>query len=152
MMRLLIILLLALALPAYGQVYKWTDENGVTHFGNQPPPGQNEEVKIRGSQPGSMSADSATKSDIIRQSRELERRKAEESARREEQRYRERVAEIGDGIEERPDYICQGAENRLKSARDRWDGKKRQGYSIDDEQYYEQLIKDRQRHRDNVCR
>ncbi len=151
-MRLLIPLFVILAFPVSAQVYKWTDENGVTHFGNQPPPGQNEEVKIRGSQPESAGAESFPESDIIRQSRELERRKAAESVRRAEQRYRERVAEIGDGIEERPDYICQGAENRLKSARDRWAGKKRQGYSIDDEQYYEQLITDRQRHRDNVCR
>ncbi|MEO9589692.1 MULTISPECIES: DUF4124 domain-containing protein [Marinobacter] len=151
-MRLLIPLFLILAFPVSAQVYKWTDENGITHFGNQPPPGQKEEVRIRDSQPGSMSADSAAESDIIRQSRELERRKSEESIRRAEQRYRERVAEIEEEYEERPDYICQGASNRLKSARDRWKSKKRQGYSIDDERYYEQLIKDRQRHRDNVCR
>lgn len=151
-MRLLIPLFLILAFPVSGQVYKWTDENGVTHFGNQPPPGQKEEVRIRASQPGSMSAESTAESDIIRQTQELKRRKAEESVREAEQRYRERVAEIGDDIEERPDYICQGAENRLKSARDRWGDKKRQGYSIADERYYEQLIKDRQRHRDNVCR
>ncbi|AHI31267.1 hypothetical protein AU15_07780 [Marinobacter salarius] len=151
-MRLLIPLFLVLALPVYGQVYKWTDENGVTHFGNQPPPGQQEEVRIRDSQPGSMSADSTAESDIIRQSRELERRKAKKSVREAEQRYRERVAEIRDDLEDRPDYICQGAENRLKSAQDRWHDQKLQGYSIADERYYEQLIKDRQRHRDNVCR
>lgn len=151
-MRLLIALFLILAFPVSAQVYKWTDENGVTHFGNQPPPGQQEEVRIRDSQPGSMSADSTAESDIIRQRRELERRKAEESVREAEQRYRERVAEIRDDLEDRPDYICQGAENRLQSARERWENQKKQGYSISDERYYGQLIKDRQRHRDNVCR
>ncbi len=151
-MRLLITLLLILSFPVSAQVYKWTDENGVTHFGSQPPPGQKQELKIRDSQPGSMATNAPIESDIIRQRRELERREAKQAVRDAEQRYRERVADIRDDYEDRPDYICQGAENRLKSARDRWDDKKRQGYSIEDEQYYERLIKDRQRHRDNVCR
>jgi hypothetical protein len=73
----------------------------------------------------------------LRQARELERQRV--SLRNAEAIYRERVTEIQEGYESRPDYIFQGAENR-KNARDRWGGKKRQDFSIDDEQYYEQLL------------
>tara|TARA_Y100001001_G_scaffold151319_1_gene162808 strand:- start:6616 stop:7071 length:456 start_codon:yes stop_codon:yes gene_type:complete len=151
-MRLLIPLLLILSFPVSGQVYKWTDENGNVHFGSQPPPGQNQEVKIRDGQPGSATNDKQVESDIIRQSRELERRKASEAVRDAGQRYSERLSEVREGYANGPDYICQGAENRLQSARERWENQKKQGYSISDERYYEQLIRDRERHRDNVCR
>ena len=39
-MRFLVLLLASLSFSAVAQVYKWTDENGNVHFGNQPPPGQ----------------------------------------------------------------------------------------------------------------
>jgi len=55
-MRLILLLLTALSFPALAQVYKWTDADGNVHFGNQPPPGQSEEVKIRASSPGDMGA------------------------------------------------------------------------------------------------
>ncbi|WP_421921592.1 DUF4124 domain-containing protein [Marinobacter salarius] len=55
-MRLILVFLIALSFPAVGQVYKWTDAQGNVHFGTQPPPGQNDEVKIRDSSPGSMAA------------------------------------------------------------------------------------------------
>lgn len=151
-MRLLIPLLLILSFPASGQVYKWTDENGNVHFGSQPPPGQNQEVKIRDSQSGSATDNKQVESDIIRQSRELERRKESEAVRDAGQRYSERLSEVREDYANRPGYICQGAENRLQSARERWENQKKQGYSISDERYYEQLIRDRERHRDNVCR
>jgi hypothetical protein len=57
-MRLLFLLLATLSFSAVAQVYKWTDENGNVHFGNQPPPGQQEEVHIRESKTGSMVTDS----------------------------------------------------------------------------------------------
>jgi len=53
-MRLILVFLTALSFPAFAQVYKWTDESGNVHFGNQPPPGQQDEVRIRESSPGSM--------------------------------------------------------------------------------------------------
>jgi hypothetical protein len=46
-MRLALLLICTLSFPALAQVYKWTDANGVTHFGSQPPPGQQEQVPIR---------------------------------------------------------------------------------------------------------
>lgn len=53
--RWLLILSLALTAPLSfaeqaqsGKIYKWTDENGVVHFGNRPPEqGQADEVKVR---------------------------------------------------------------------------------------------------------
>lgn len=46
-MRLVLLLICTLSFPALAQVYKWTDANGITHFGSQPPPGQREQVPIR---------------------------------------------------------------------------------------------------------
>ena len=60
------------------QVYKWTDENGVTHFGSQPPPGQNDEVQIRNTHSDTIRESGAPESDIIRQVRELEREKQQQ--------------------------------------------------------------------------
>ncbi|WP_305966903.1 DUF4124 domain-containing protein [Marinobacter salsuginis] len=151
-MRLILLLLIALTPPASAQVYKWTDENGVTHFGSQPPPGTKEEVTIRKNGSGSAGDDASRESDIIRQARELERQKERESLKNAEARHREQVTEIREDYQSRPDYICRGAENRLQSALERWENQKKQGYSISDERYYEQLIRDRERHRDNVCR
>lgn len=58
-MRLLPILFIFFVLPVSAQVYKWTDENGVTHFGSQPPAGQQNEVTIRKSAPGTASVPSS---------------------------------------------------------------------------------------------
>lgn len=56
-MRLLIALFLILAFPVSAQVYKWTDAEGNVHFGTQPPPGEQQEVKIRESKTGPMVTD-----------------------------------------------------------------------------------------------
>lgn len=37
-MKLTVAVLLLISCTAYGQVYKWTDANGVTHFSSEPPP------------------------------------------------------------------------------------------------------------------
>lgn len=71
-MRLLILLLAILSAPVSAQVYKWTDENGVTHFGSQPPPGHHKPVDVKPASGGSAAP--AAESDIIRRARELERR------------------------------------------------------------------------------
>ena len=146
-MRFLILLLISFSFPAVAQVYTWTDENGVTHFGTQPPPGQQESVDIRNNRISNQPP--AAESDIVRRARELERQQQSQAAQRQ---YRQRVQEVQQAYDERPDYICTGAENRLKSVQERWEAVKRQGYSISDQRFYEQQIRDRQRHRDNVCR
>lgn len=149
-MRFLVLLLATLSFSAFAQVYKWTDENGNVHFGNQPPPGQHEEVKIRDTT--SSSSPQTYESDIVRQARELEERKRKERHSNAEQRYQERVAEIKEGYEDRPDYICTGAKNRLKSAEERWEDQQLQGYTLSEKRYHEQRIRDLQRHVNNICR
>ena len=50
--RLLLLVLLAAGLPAVaGQVYSWTDANGVKHFSDSPPPPNvnAQKIKVRGS-------------------------------------------------------------------------------------------------------
>lgn len=132
-MRLILVLLTALSFPAFGQVYKWTDAEGNVHFGTQPPPGQQEEVHIRESKTGPMITD--------RQRAMMEQRDAARATR--SSSYESSNA---DG------YVCTGAKDRVKNWKERWDNVKRQGYSVSDEQYYEQRIKEAERHRDNICR
>ncbi len=154
-MRFAILFLSLISFSAFAQVYKWVDENGNTHFGTQPPPGKQQQVEIRESRPGAMSSNRQygdSESDIIRQSRELERRRQAQAYERAEQRYKNRVSEIRSEQEARPDYICTGAKNRLKSAKDRWSNQKRQGYTVSEQQQHEQRIRDLERHRDNICR
>lgn len=149
-MRFALLLLSLLSFSAFAQVYKWTDENGNTHFGAQPPPGNQQQVDIRPASGGSQ--DSAAESDIIRQARELDRRKQAEALSRAQQDYRQQVGSINERSESRPDYICTGAENRLESARERWQQRKLQGWTISEKRYHEQQIRDAERHRDNICR
>lgn len=148
-MRLILALLLSLSFPAMAQVYKWTDENGNTHFGAQPPPGKQQQVDIRSTPAG---RDVGAKSDIIRQSRALERRNQKKAYERSEERYKGRMHEVRSEYRSRPDYACTGAENSLKSARERWEQQKTQGWTISEKRYYEQRIKDAERHRNNICR
>ena len=45
---LVAIVSLLLALPAFGQIYKWTDSTGKVHYGDKPPEdGRKEELRIR---------------------------------------------------------------------------------------------------------
>ena len=148
-MRFLALLLITLSFPAVAQVYKWTDENGVTHFGTQPPPGQQQAVDVKPASGSGASSDGGAESDIVRRARELERQQQSQAAQRQ---YQRRVQEIEQAYDNRPDYVCTGANDRLKSAKERWAEKKRQGYSIDDERYYQQRIRDAERSRDNLCR
>ncbi|RKR79165.1 DUF4124 domain-containing protein [Marinobacter nauticus] len=149
-MRFLALLLASLSFSAVAQVYKWTDENGVTHFGTQPPAGQQQEVKIRDTI--SSSPDQPVESDIVRRARELEVKNRQERLDNAQQRYEQRVSDIRQGYDNRPDYVCQGAKDRLKSAEERWEDQRRQGYSQSDKVYHEQRIREARRHRDNICR
>ncbi|WP_020207703.1 DUF4124 domain-containing protein [Gilvimarinus chinensis] len=45
-MRLCLLLLIFITLPAAAQLYQWTDENGRTHFSDKPPPGQQVEAPV----------------------------------------------------------------------------------------------------------
>ena len=148
-MRLALLLICTLSMPALAQVYTWKDESGTTHFGSQPPTAEKQEVIIRDASPGRASA---AESDIMRQSRELDRRKREQRLEAAKSRYERRISEIGSDQEDRPGYVCTGAKNRLESARERWDSQKLQGYTLSEKTRHEQRIRDAQRHRDNICR
>jgi len=149
-MRFAFLVLSLLSFSAFAQVYKWTDENGNTHFGTQPPPGTQQQVDIRPASGNSSSG--AAESDIIRQARELERRKQAEALSRSQQEYRKQLGGISERTDKRPDYVCTGAEDRLESARERWEQQKLQGWTLSEKQYHEQRIRDAERHRDNICR
>lgn len=198
-MRWMLILLLATSFPAIAQVYKWTDENGNVHFGSQPPPGQQEEVKIRQSAPGAMDNDqkktytnSIDKTAPSEQDPLLDSREKGQAAIRDLQcrSARKRLADakrvaalkeslsgnVNEASELRmarydvdlycdqdtekgkantsmsPDYACQGARDRVQNWEERWDIVKRQGYTVSDEEYYEQRIREAERYRDNICR
>ncbi|WP_297797944.1 DUF4124 domain-containing protein [uncultured Marinobacter sp.] len=78
----LAIILAAVPLAASGaSVYKWTDENGVTHFGDRQPTGQQaEQVNVRsGTSSGGQKGQSPQE-----QLEELEARQADEAEKREE--------------------------------------------------------------------
>jgi len=79
--RFLAVLLIAAwlfpALSAANSVYKWTDEEGNTHFGDRQPTGRNaESVSIRTGKSGNGSASSSAQQQL----KELEERQAEEDA------------------------------------------------------------------------
>jgi len=49
------LILAAMAVPAFGQVFKWVDERGVTHYGERPPQGgKATEVPDKLSSPGGV--------------------------------------------------------------------------------------------------
>jgi hypothetical protein len=60
-MRLLLLpLLLLFALPAAGQLlYRWKDDNGVTHYSDQPPTGRSYETRQIESAPAAANDDAA---------------------------------------------------------------------------------------------
>ncbi|WP_303289560.1 DUF4124 domain-containing protein [Marinobacter sp. SS5-14b] len=79
-MRLLMLSLILISLPISAQVYRWTDENGVTHFGSQPPPGMRESVDVKPASGSAPVPAAVIESDIIRRAKELDLRKVVEPA------------------------------------------------------------------------
>ena len=79
-----IFVLLALAVPAFGQVYKWVDEKGVTHYGEAPPQGrQAAEVPDKLGTPGPQGLRPAE--DLQEKDREFRQRKIQADAAQEKQ-------------------------------------------------------------------
>jgi Domain of unknown function (DUF4124) len=75
--------LLALAVPAFGQVYKWVDEKGVTHYGEAPPQGKPATEISNKVVPGSAGARPAE--DLGEKDREFRQRKIQADAAQEKQ-------------------------------------------------------------------
>ncbi|TMG77503.1 MAG: DUF4124 domain-containing protein [Betaproteobacteria bacterium] len=82
------LLFMATAVPALAQVYKWVDENGVTHYGERPPQGRNAtEVPNKLGSPGGapVRPDTAKQNNPGQADAAAGRQGQETSARREEQ-------------------------------------------------------------------
>ena len=139
----MVCMLWALLLPAAAQVYKWTDEKGVTHYGERPPQGKNaEKVEQRLANPGPVPGKAAQPS---WQDKELEFRGRRVEAEQTEAKQKQQ--------EDANRQACNQARDRLaqaKSAR-RWyrlDEKGERVYQGDEEQkasiaQLEQLIAQR---------
>lgn len=136
-MRFLALLLATLSFSAVAQVYKWTDENGVTHFGTQPPPGQSKSVDVKPASghgdPAKTSSDGA-ESLIIKQVRQLEQRQMEEEAARAKKRNAELTREIDQRYQQsrqsnaEESRSCRRVKIILKGAEDELDLLLRRGY------------------------
>ena len=81
---------IAIALPAFGEMYKWVDEKGVTHYSETPPPdGKAQKIEVKPAQPTeaprAKSEDWKQREFEFRQ-RRLEKELADEKARKGEER------------------------------------------------------------------
>lgn len=137
-MKIRILLLLALTIgQANAQtVYKCEGPDGGTIFSQRPCSDEAETIDVGPTNSSTPPSKEATR---VYEQRSRERRS--ESLQR-----RLESTSSGGG------YVCQGARDRVKSAQERWDNVKRDGYTPDQQRYYEQLIRDRKRHADNMCR
>ena len=147
MRKALALAMIVASFSASAQVYKWTDENGVTHFGNQPPAGQrNEQVEVRAPEPGRPSAG---QSSIARQ---VERMERERDQRRLERARDSLDRQRQESSQSSSDRVCQNAKDRLKNYERRWDDIKRQGYTISQQNRWEARIQREKDHVANICR
>ncbi|MDK8465934.1 DUF4124 domain-containing protein [Marinobacter sp. SS13-12] len=79
-LTLAVLLVAAPTMTSAASVYKWTDENGVTHFGDRQPTGQqSESVSIRTGKPSASNRQSPQE-----QVKALEEQEAEQAERQEE--------------------------------------------------------------------
>jgi len=123
-MRLAIILL-ALSLPASAQVYKWTDENGRTVFGQRPPPTSEAEHVPIGETNGALPPAEA---------------------------YRKRPSQPSrPQRSSRDNSMCDYAKNRIRRLNALWDDIKTQGYTVGAQNRYNRDLRDAQRYRDEQC-
>ena len=104
-----------LAVGAYAAAFKWVDEQGVTHYGEKPPPGQKaQQVQVR---PGAPSAAPASKdkesarTPLQDQERDFQQRRIERLEKeREEEKQQARARAEAQQIKER----CIAARNNLE--------------------------------------
>ena len=107
MRKVIAVTMMALSFSVSAEVYKWTDENGVTHFGSQPPPGQrNEQIEVRAPEPGRRSPG---QSSIVSQAEEMEReRKIRRLEQEAERRERAQQQDSGES------WACEYAKERVE--------------------------------------
>lgn len=145
-MRFLVVLLATLSFSAVAQVYKWTDENGVTHFGTQPPPGQQESVDIRDSSPGSMGATGGKSSDIIQRANRLERERRSEELKRQMQRQEVARSNPEDS------WACQYSRDQVDEYEIRLRELGRRGYRQSEKDQLETWLRRAEREAERDCR
>ena len=119
MLRYGLIALLAIAMPAAADIYKWVDETGEVHYSDQPPP-PNAKLKehVKGpapeageaaaaaAQPRRDATPSATQKSVAEQEMEFRQRQAER-----EKAEAERQAQLADAETKRRN--CEQARNNL---------------------------------------
>ena len=123
-----ICVLWTLVVPAVGQVYKWVDEKGVTHYGERPPQGKkSQEVEQRLASPGSTPEKAAQPG---WKEQDLEFRKRRIEAEQAETKNKQREASQRQTCNQARDQLVQ-----MKSARRlyRLDDKGERVYQSDDE-------------------
>jgi len=114
-MRTAIVIFALAALPAAGEVYKWVDEDGVTHFGERPRQGA-EKIDVGPTNSSAPPAEISARMERARKARESERK---------------RQASVSG-----PGPLCDMYRERLQSLEEIWEDVKRQGYSVADENSY----------------
>lgn len=118
-------------------VFKCEGENGETVFSQRPCSESAETVEVA---PTNSSAPPSAEAGRV-YSENAQQRRFDQIDRRYEREIRQ--------IEE---DSCRRAQSRLASAQDRWRQVKRSGYTAGDENYYNQIIRDRQTFADEMCR
>lgn len=89
-LALIVLLSLGLAVPALADVYRWTDEDGRVHYGDQPPPGiDGEQVDLDVQPAGAGPPDFDTVRERLDE-RHRQRREQRDQARREREAERTR--------------------------------------------------------------
>jgi hypothetical protein len=150
-MRFLALLLASLSFSAVAQVYKWTDENGVTHFGTQPPAGQHESVHIRESSPGAMGKGNPASSDLELRAQRLElKRKREELQRKVDRRE---AAAGGSASYESPEdsWACKYERERVEEYKILLRELGRKGYRQSEKERLEARLRAAERQAERDC-
>ncbi len=96
-------MLLALAVPAMAQVYKWVDEKGVTHYGASPPQGKKaQEVEQRlanpAGAPGTAAQPGWKEQDLEFRKRRIESEQTEAKEKQRETSQREACKQARDRL------------------------------------------------------
>ncbi len=101
---LTVCLLWALVIPASAEVYRWVDDNGVTHYGERPPQGRKAEELKQPAEPQPTPGSAAPRT---WQEKELDFRKRRLEAEQAEAQAREREAARQRACNEARDQLAQ---------------------------------------------
>lgn len=149
-MKLLLILLATVSFSATAQVYKWTDANGVTHFGQQPPPGQQERIDVKPASGSASGNSGGAESDIIRQARKLDRRNRQEAIDRQQERVAA-AANARENSDPEDSWGCEYAKEQIEEYEIDLRELGRKGYKQWEKDQVESWLAEAERERDRDC-